>query len=145
MSLHIRSAGPDDCAGLHRLIAAHAAFEGGEATITGDALGIVLRASDIRLIIATDQDVLVGYAALTLDFSLWRARHWAHLDCLFVHEEHRGRSIGRQLLAAAKSVAQALEADSMEWQTPLWNEAAILFYAAQNAQGSAKMRFFTAL
>jgi hypothetical protein len=66
MSLHIRSAGPDDCAGLHRLIAAHAAFEGGEATITGDALGIVLRASDIRLIIATDQDVLVGYAALTL-------------------------------------------------------------------------------
>lgn len=143
MSLAIRKAGPDDCASLLGLIAAHAAFECGEATITHGDLDVILRAppQDIGILVAVDQAMLVGYAALTLDFSLWRGHRWAHLDCLFVHENHRGRSIGRQLLAAAKSAAHAMGADRMEWQTPIWNEAAIRFYTSQNAQTSAKIRF----
>ncbi|NOW48918.1 GNAT superfamily N-acetyltransferase [Novosphingobium sp. SG751A] len=136
MSLAIREAGPDDCVGLLGLIAAHAAFEHGEATITQGDLDAILRASppDIGILVAINQAMLVGYAAMTLDFSLWRGHRWAHLDSLFVHEEHRGRSIGRQLLAAAKSAAGALGADRIEWQTPIWNEPAIRFYRAQAGQ-----------
>lgn len=143
MPIIIREAGPDDCAGLLGLIAAHAAFERSEATITHDDLDAILRAPcpEVRIMVAAQQALLVGYAALTLDFSLWRGRRWAHLDCLFVRESHRGHSIGRRLLTAEKCMAQALGADRMEWQTPTWNKAAIQFYAAQNAVGSEKMRF----
>lgn len=147
MLIAIRKAVPDDCSALLGLIAAHATFERSEATITQDVLDTILRSPcpEVQIMVAEKQAMLVGYAALTLDFSLWRGRRWAHLDCLFVHEAYRGCSTGRRLLTAAKCTAQALDADRMEWQTPIWNKPAIRFYAAQNAQRSIKSRFCTAL
>lgn len=138
MSAAIRRAVPQDCTTLFGLIAAHARFERSVATLT---------LSEFRSILANDEpqvtvflgvrggDVL-GFAALTFDFALWRARRWAHLDCLFVRDDSRGFGLG-----AAADHARACGADRMEWQTPAWNERAIAFYHQAGAQDTVKVRF----
>lgn len=117
------------------------------ARLTRDALSAILCASTplVNIFVAAQQKNLLGYAALTYDYSLWRAHRWAHLDCLFVREEYRGKAIGRELLGVAIGFARAGGADRLEWQTPIWNEQAIAFYNRQKAEGLQKMRFGIAL
>ncbi|MDE2404535.1 MAG: GNAT family N-acetyltransferase [Sphingomonadales bacterium] len=139
----IRPASTGDGEELLALIHAHAAFEQSCATITSKELAALLAAPSPRttLLVAAAPGHLLGYAALTTDFSLWRARYWAHLDCLFVHAEHRGQSVGRRLLTAAAELARSRGADRLEWQTPEWNTPAIHFYRSCGAAGIAKVRF----
>ena len=88
MTAAVRRARPEDTGQLIDLIRAHAAFERGEALITEADLMELLRRKKqpVRLFIAERTKRIVGYAALTTDFSLWRSSRWAHLDCLFVVE-----------------------------------------------------------
>ncbi|RVU02139.1 GNAT family N-acetyltransferase [Novosphingobium umbonatum] len=147
MEIVIRQAEIGDCTGLNGLIIAHAAFEHGQASLSHDDLLTLLTepCPASRIIVAASSTALLGYAALTVDFSLWRARYWAHLDCLFVHEDCRGQAIGGRLFDAAKALARTLGVDSMEWQTPSWNENAAGFYRAKQASCTHKMRFFLPL
>lgn len=41
----------------------------------------------------------VGYLAATTDYSTWQGARFAHMDCLFVLEQHRRHGIGRRLRA----------------------------------------------
>jgi GNAT superfamily N-acetyltransferase len=129
------------------LIRAHAAFEGGESSITEAVLMqlLQLKRPPVRLFIAERTGRIIGYAALTTDFSLWRASRWAHLDCLFVGEGERGSGTGKLLLRRILKAAHALRADRLEWQTPEWNREAIRFYQREQAIGVAKARFHLAL
>jgi GNAT superfamily N-acetyltransferase len=147
LDLVIRLAAPADRDDLFGLIADHARFERTEATLTRAALDGILATTTppVKILVAARQGNLLGYAAMTYDYSLWRAHRWAHLDCLFVQEEHRGLSVGRALLQAATDTARECGADRLEWQTPAWNEPAIAFYRRQNAKGLSKMRFGFAL
>lgn len=142
MNFEIRRAVPEDAPDLLALIEAHAAFERAHAGIGERRLGELL-ASDqapVTIWVASTPE-LVGYAALTTDFSLWRGRYWAHLDCLFVRDAWRGQGCGRELLATARSAARADGADRLEWQTPSWNEPAIRFYRREGAIAADKARF----
>lgn len=139
----IRKADAGDVRQLHELIAQHAAFERDEASLSIAELGALLGAEELAvtiLVAAAGRDLL-GYAALTIDFSLWRARRWAHLDCLFVHERHRGSAIGSALLARARRVAHEAGADRLEGQTPQWNGRGIAFYEREGAAIANKARF----
>ncbi len=142
-AIEIRLARPDDAAALLALICAHASFEGATASITQAELAGMLAAETppTHIMVAALGDELLGYAAITRDFSLWRARHWAHLDCLFVAEAVRGQAIGTRLLDTALAHARGIEADRIEWQTPLSNKPAIAFYRHYGACGAPKMRF----
>jgi GNAT superfamily N-acetyltransferase len=139
----IRQARTTDCSDLLALIAEHAAFERSAATLVrSDLLGILSgETGPVHLIVAAVQGQLLGYAAVTFDFSLWRARRWAHLDCLFVSAASRGQSIGTKLLGRAVTLARQTGADRIEWQTPAWNERAIRFYERQAAVPEHKIRF----
>lgn len=139
----IRLARGEDCAGLLSLIQAHAEFEGSQAYIGENQLREILVASlpPTTIMLAAGRDVLLGYAAVTVDYSLWRAHHWAHLDCLFVHPHYRGQLIGQLLLNAAARHALRVGADRMEWQTPDWNVRAAKFYARAGATAQPKLRF----
>lgn len=147
MEVCVRRAGPRDDVALLALIRAHALFEQAEATIDGEALAELLAnpAPPCLLFVAAQGGGLVGYAALTLDFALWRGRWWGHLDCLYVEAAERGLAIGPKLLRAAAEAARARGADRMEWQTPAWNRRALAFYRREGASLMAKTRFAMAL
>lgn len=147
MSATIRKAAPQDCAALYGLIADHARFERSVATITPPDLLSIL-ASDtppVRILVGMLGGELLGFAAITFDYALWRARRWAHLDCLFVREDTRGHGLGTMLLGAAADYAQDCGTDQMEWQTPVWNERAIAFYRRAGAEDRVKVRFTLSL
>lgn len=78
-----------------------------------------------------DKGELLGYFSLTIDYSLWRDHIWAHLDCLYVTTNERGKGVGAGLLAEAIAVARRLGADQLEWQTPEWNERGVAFTCAK--------------
>jgi GNAT superfamily N-acetyltransferase len=95
----------------------------------------------LRVLVAVQDDALVGYASWSLEASTWQAAEYAHLDCLFLRESIRGRGAGRQLMAAVEAEARAAGAGQLQWQTPEWNEAAIRFYRRTGAREAAKARF----
>ena len=142
--VEIRPARLEDCRALLGLIQDHAHFEHSSATIGEGALTAILRGdvAPVTLFVVARGDDLLGYAALTLDYSLWRASRWAHLDCLYLIEEVRGRGMGAKLLTHVQEFARLTNADRLEWQTPDWNRKAINFYRWQGASYSAKARFF---
>jgi GNAT superfamily N-acetyltransferase len=143
MTVALRAASPRDAADLFRLIQDHAAFEQSAASLTLRDLENILaaEAAPARLIVADNAGVLLGYAAITFDWSLWRAHRFGHLDCLFVAQAARGRGIGKRLLDEAVRHARSEGVDRLEWQTPTWNEDAIRLYVREGAHCASKMRF----
>lgn len=141
MNYSIRKPSPADTSGLYQMIRDHAAFEKSAASLTALDLESLQRQETVRFVVAAAEDGLLGYAAVTFDWSVWRALRYAHLDCLFVSDVHRGRGIGKRLLDEAKAIAVSEGVTSMEWQTPVWNEPAIRFYLREGAACQAKSRF----
>jgi len=143
MNYMIRTPSFAETPGLYQLIQDHATFEKSAASLTAVDLEALLSEENeaVRFIVAADGEHLLGYAAVTFDWSVWRAQRYAHLDCLFVSQTHRGRGIGMQLFAGAKAVASSEGLDRMEWQTPLWNEDAVRFYVREGASFQTKARF----
>ena len=139
----IRMAELRDVLPLLSLIRDHAAFEQAVATINADRLQELLAThpAPVELIVAEGAGGLIGFAALTIDFSLWRGSLWGHLDCLFVCEDQPGSGLGQNLFDCAARRARDRGADRLEWQTPAWNRAAIRFYERQRAACAPKMRF----
>ncbi|WP_439596311.1 GNAT family N-acetyltransferase [Falsiroseomonas sp.] len=143
MTPAIRPAWPGDAAPLHRLVQDHARFEQARAPLTLAELAALLAADPppIRLLVAEGAGRILGYAAITFDWSLWRARPYGHLEGLFVAAESRGAGLGARLLHAARDAVAAAGADRLEWQTPAWNADAIRFYRRAGAVPAEKTRF----
>jgi GNAT superfamily N-acetyltransferase len=70
----------------------------------------------------------VGFALWFYSFSTFRGRHGLYLEDLFVRPEHRGRGIGKALMArlAARCVAEGLP--RFEWSVLDWNTPSIDVY-----------------
>lgn len=142
----LRRARVADALPLLRLIEEHAAFERSCSTISLADLTALLSASEppTAILVAEKGGELLGYAALTFDYSLWRASRYAHLDCLFVRAECRGMAIGAQLLSEARQMARQTGARRLEGQTPEWNDRGIAFYKREGASTVKKVRFIFA-
>ncbi len=143
MTDRIRAARPADADGLLDLIQLHAHFERGSASITISALAELLTAATppTQIVVLEADGALVGYAAYTFDFALWRGARFAHLDCLFVREAYRGKGLGQALFRHVCKLARRAEVDQLEWQTPSWNQDAIRFYTREGGLGRSKVRF----
>ena len=143
MTLAIRAAALDDVVHLHGLIRDHAAFEQSTAPLTALDLAAIVGSDrpPIQLLVAESMPAIVGYAAVTFEWSLWRARPYGHLDCLFVAECARGNGVGSRLLDAALRLVSSEGVDRLEWQTPAWNGNAIRFYLRHGAESADKRRF----
>jgi GNAT superfamily N-acetyltransferase len=133
----------NDCIPLLAVIREHAAFERSDATIDMEMLMNLLsiQTPQVRIFVAEIDGDVLAYAALTMDYSLWRGQTWAHLDCLYVRSSVRGSGIGGKLLQQATIAARLLGADRLEWQTPEWNQRAIAFYRREGASALTKVRF----
>ncbi len=129
---------------LHALVLDHVRFEGGDAVVPDDwaeRTDAHLRAGRLRIFVAEQGGRAVGYASLTDELSTWTGLGYAHLDCLYLHEAHRGRGIGNRLVTAAIDDARRRGLVQVRWQTPAWNRPAIAFYERLGATHTAKERF----
>ncbi len=143
MTPAIRAAIPGDAAQLHALIQDHAAHERSRAPLTVAELAALLAADPppIRVLVAEQAGRILGYVAVTFDWSLWRARPYGQLEGLFVAAGTRGAGLGARLLDAAVERAAEAGLDRLEWQTPAWNADAIRFYRRAGAAQADKARF----
>lgn len=131
-SLHIRPARPGEAALVFDLIRDLATYEklahevdATEADIDAALFGPAPR---VFCDIAELEGAPVGFALWFYSFSTFRGRHGIYLEDLFVRPEHRGRGVGKALLArlAARCIAENLP--RFEWSVLDWNTPSIEIY-----------------
>ncbi|WP_030162880.1 GNAT family N-acetyltransferase [Streptomyces sp. NRRL S-244] len=142
----VRAARPEDLPRLVELVHEHVAYEKSapRPPDLADRLGPQLFADGARLwvLLAEAPDGSVaGYAACSAEFAFWDARHYLHMDCLYLAEEARGHGLGAALMDGVAELARGLGLDQVQWQTPDWNEGAIRFYDRLGAAGAPKRRY----
>lgn len=143
----VRVAVADDAPALALLCQAHAAYEGIAYQPHGHAqrLRAALQHEQVHLWLALRDAQAVGYAAATRDFSTLAGQAFMHLDCLYLEPAARGQSLGQALMDAVRQHGRAQGCCTLQWQTPVWNDAAIRFYDRQGATRLQKQRFTLAL
>lgn len=76
----------------------------------------------------------VGFALWFRNYSSFRGRNGIYLEDIFVRPAHRGKGIGKALLAhlAQRCVAEGWT--RLEWAVLNWNAPSIAFYKSQGAE-----------
>ncbi len=137
-SVTLRPARPDDSATIATLVRELADYEklAHEAQGTADDFRQHLfgprPAAEVILAEVANQPV--GFALYFTNFSTFRARPGIYLEDLFVRPEHRGRGIGKALIAAVAKIAVERGAGRLEWAVLNWNAPAIAFYRSLGAE-----------
>jgi len=133
----IRDARPDDAETLANLIRALAIFEKleGQARATPEVLRRDLFGDRpfAEAILAEVEGEAVGFALFFPTYSTFRGQPGMYLEDLFVMPEHRGRGVGKSLVAAVAARAVARGCGRLEWAVLDWNAPAIAFYHALGA------------
>lgn len=146
-TLQVRAALPADTHALASLCAAHAAYERLPYFADGHAerLHAALVRGLLHAWLLEQCGAAVGYASVTLDFATLGARHFAHLDCLYLEPAVRGQGGGPALMQAVQTFAQTQGCTELQWQTPAWNHGATRFYDRLGTTGTAKRRYVMTL
>jgi GNAT superfamily N-acetyltransferase len=76
----------------------------------------------------------VGFALYFHNYSTWRGHAGIHIEDLYVCPEHRGKGIGKALLARVAAIAVAEGCSRLQWDVLEWNTPAIGFYQQMGAQ-----------
>jgi diamine N-acetyltransferase len=75
----------------------------------------------------------VGFALYFRNFSTFLGRPGIYLEDLFVEPQHRGKGIGKALLAELAKIAVARGYGCLEWAVLDWNTPSIEFYRSLGA------------
>ena len=129
----IRPARPADLPQLVAMVQALAAHHGdgaeiSEATLAGDLFG---PRPWIQALVAEGPGHLTGYAALTQLARLQYGQRGLDIHHLFVVADHRGKGLGKALIAAVLDHARAQGCTYVTVSALDSNTAARAFYAAQ--------------
>jgi GNAT superfamily N-acetyltransferase len=129
--MRIRLATEADTPDILTLIHALAVYERepdavqiGEAELRRDGFG---PQPLFECLIADDAGEAAGFALYFPIYSTWRGPS-VHLEDLFVRPSHRGRGIGKALLARVAALALERGCARMQWDVLDWNKPAIDFY-----------------
>jgi GNAT superfamily N-acetyltransferase len=76
----------------------------------------------------------IGFAVFFPTFSTFRGQPGLYLEDLFVRPDHRGKGIGRSLLATVARRAVECGCGQVNWIVLEWNKPAIGFYRAAGAE-----------
>ena len=136
--LRIRPATAEDCDLIANLIRELAVYEklGDAAKATADDLRLHLFGERrfAEAILVEDGGEAVGFALFFHNYSTFRGKPGIYLEDLFVRPTHRGRGLGKALLARLARLAVERGCGRFEWAVLDWNEPAIGFYRAIGAQ-----------
>jgi GNAT superfamily N-acetyltransferase len=123
---------------IAELIRGLARFEklGHEVVMTEELLaaGLFSARPYAEVVLAEDDGRPVGFALFFHNFSTFLGRPGIYLEDLFVLPEHRGKGIGRTLLAHLARLAVERGCGRMEWAVLDWNRDAIQFYERLGAR-----------
>ena len=138
MSLQIRFAQRSDVALILRLIKALSVYEKLEDKVvaTEEKIDRALfgRRPYAETLIAEEDGEAVGFALFFHNFSTFLAQPGIYLEDLFVEPEHRGKGVGRALLARLAAIAVERDCGRLEWAVLDWNKDAIGFYERLGAR-----------
>ena len=133
----IRPARPDDVPTIASLIRELAVYEKLEdqAKATDEDLARHLFGDRpaAEVLIAEVEGAPVGFALFFSTFSTFRGQPGIYLEDLFVRPEHRGKGIGKALLASLAKLAVDRDCGRLEWAVLDWNTPSIEFYRSQGA------------
>lgn len=79
-------------------------------------------------VVAEDDGKLLGIAHCVLHLGTWAISDLCYLEDLYVDADARGRGVGRALIEAVYTRADALECDRVYWMTQEDNEPARHLY-----------------
>jgi GNAT superfamily N-acetyltransferase len=137
-----------ELAAIRPLVQAHIEYERSDAVMPADwhdRAARLVAAGRLTIFVARSDADAVGYASVSTEVGTWAANSFAHLDCLFIADGHRGAGIGRALFDAVSAEARRQGLSDLQWQTPHWNAGAIRFYESIGATSKDKKRFSLAL
>ncbi len=133
----IRPAHRDDVPGIARLVRGLAEYEKLAHAVALDEKRLAEHLFGPRpyaeVLVAEEQERLVGYALFFHSFSTFLAHPGIYLEDLFVEPSSRGKGHGKALLAAVARTAVERDCARLEWAVLDWNEPAIGFYRALGA------------
>lgn len=142
MTLRIRAAEPADVPLIADLIRQLAKFEKLEDQVetTEELLraGLFGPRPYAETVIAEKDNQPIGFALFFHTFSTFLARPGIYLEDLFVLAEHRGRGVGRALLAHLAQLAVERGCGRLEWAVLNWNQEAIRFYERVGAKPNSE-------
>jgi GNAT superfamily N-acetyltransferase len=84
-------------------------------------------------IIAEVKGEAVGFALFFTTFSTFRGQPGIYLEDVFVRPEHRGKGVGKGLLATLAKAVIDRGYGRLEWSVLNWNEPSIGFYKSLGA------------
>lgn len=94
------------------------------------------------VVLAVQDLEVVGFALWFRSYSTFLARPGIYLEDLFVFPSHRGRGVGRRLLAHLARRAVTRDFGRLEWAVLDWNVDAIRFYESLGAVPKADWTTF---
>lgn len=138
MSVSIRSAELPDVPVIASLIRGLARYEklDHQVTMTEEKLTEALFGERryAETLIAEVDGKPAGFALFFHNFSTFLAQPGIYLEDLFVEPEHRGKGLGRALLARLAQIAVDRGCGRLEWAVLDWNKDAITFYERLGAR-----------
>ena len=87
-----------------------------------------------EVLLAFDNDKLVGYALFFHSFSTFLGRAGIYLEDLYVTPAYRGRGYGKGLLRRVANIAVERKCGRLEWSCLDWNKPSIEFYLSVGAK-----------
>lgn len=131
MSINIRIAAAKDLPNVYGLIKELAIYENAphEPTVSLEEFVEDGKGANpsYRVIIAEQDDELIGIALYYLGYSTWKG-NMMYLDDLVVKEAHRRSGVGQLLFNALIAAAREHGVNQLRWHVLNWNEPAIKFY-----------------
>lgn len=142
MTLRIRPAERTDVPVVAELIWQLARFEKleNEVVLTEELLeaGLFGPRPYAETVIAEEDGEPIGFALFFHSFSTFLARPGLYLEDLFVLADHRGRGVGRALLAHLAHLAVDRGCGRLEWAVLNWNREAVRFYERLGAKPNSE-------
>ncbi len=137
MTLNIRTARPGDSPLVLQFIEELAVYEkladAAVASVADMDRALFCASPKAFALIAEWDGEPCGFALYFFNFSTFVGKHGVYLEDLFVRESHRGKGIGKALLARLARIAKENDCGRFEWSVLDWNAPAIDFYKSLGA------------
>lgn len=93
-------------------------------------------------IVATWRGEAAGFGLFFHNYSTFLARPGIYIEDVYVRPSHRGRGLGKALLARIAAIAVARRCARIEWSVLKWNEPSIRFYRSLGAAPLEEWQMF---